>query len=217
MDTFLQVVLVNAVLAGLLALAVGIVARFVKRPEVAYWLWALVLLKLVTPPLFNMPIPLDHGTAAPREVAAQQVLPPLTTVAGGQRRDRAERPRPPAAPGAPVGMTATGGTSLMPEQAAQAEQQSPPPGGQPPAGAGGIPWRWIVLCGWLAGSAAWFSLAGVRLLRFGRLIARSHPAPKHLLIAARQLCERLGVRRCPDLRVSGRGFRRFCGGRAGGR
>ena len=51
MGTFLQIVASNAVLATFLALAVYVATRFIRRPHVAYWLWMLVLIKLVTPPV----------------------------------------------------------------------------------------------------------------------------------------------------------------------
>jgi isopenicillin-N N-acyltransferase-like protein len=64
-----------------------------------------------------------------------------------------------------------------------------------------VSWR-AVACGvWLCGSILWFALATIRLFRFGRLVRRADPAPAHLQAAARQLAERFGLRRCPDVRV----------------
>lgn len=128
MDTFLQTVLANAVLAGLLALVVGSVARFVRRPEVVYWLWALVLIKLVTPPLLHVPILLLCGTWAPSEGSGSNVLTPpsgvATTVTNGRPTpwDQSERPSAPSVPGVPRGLTAAGSTSFMPEHH---QRQSP--------------------------------------------------------------------------------------------
>ena len=69
MNAFGEAVLANAVLAGVLAVAVGVATRHLRRPAVAYWLWMLVLLKLVTPPLFHVPVPLgDRETAGPRSL-----------------------------------------------------------------------------------------------------------------------------------------------------
>jgi beta-lactamase regulating signal transducer with metallopeptidase domain len=66
MHSFIEPLLINAATATLLALAAALVGRFVKRPAVMHVLWLLVLLKLLTPPLF--------------EVAA---LPRLDTLLGG--------------------------------------------------------------------------------------------------------------------------------------
>jgi len=56
MQTIAEIVLSNAAIATLLALAAAIVGRFCRRPPVVYGLWLLVLLKLVTPPLFRVPV-----------------------------------------------------------------------------------------------------------------------------------------------------------------
>lgn len=70
MSTALQIVGANAVLAGILALVALAVTRVARKPTVAYWLWALVLLKLVTPPLFPVPLRLDLVSHRRSEVAA---------------------------------------------------------------------------------------------------------------------------------------------------
>jgi hypothetical protein len=66
MDRFLESVASNAALATLLAAAAVVVARFVRRPEVVYWLWLLVFNKLLTPPVFPVPISPRGQTATPR-------------------------------------------------------------------------------------------------------------------------------------------------------
>ena len=80
MDTFLETVASNAVVAALLAVAVAVATRWIRRPEVAYWLWMLVLVKLVTPPVVQIPlrVGLSAEPPAPAEpVAAIRVLPPI--------------------------------------------------------------------------------------------------------------------------------------------
>ncbi len=56
MPTILEAVLSNVVIATLLAAIAMAVGRCFRRPPVAYGLWLLVLLKLVTPPLFRIPV-----------------------------------------------------------------------------------------------------------------------------------------------------------------
>ncbi len=54
----------NAVSATLLALLVACLARpFARRPAVLHCLWLLVLLKLVTPPLYQLPVRLPESPA----------------------------------------------------------------------------------------------------------------------------------------------------------
>ena len=65
MDTLLGVGLGNAVAATVLAVAVAVVARCCRRPALAHSLWLLVLLKLVTPPLWRVPVPDFSPIVAP--------------------------------------------------------------------------------------------------------------------------------------------------------
>ena len=47
----------NAMAATVLAMGVAALGRLLsRRPAALHWLWLLVLLKLVTPPLFEVPI-----------------------------------------------------------------------------------------------------------------------------------------------------------------
>ena len=58
----------NAVSATFLALLVACVARpLARRPAVLHCLWFLVLLKLVTPPLYEVTIPLPASWAGGHE------------------------------------------------------------------------------------------------------------------------------------------------------
>src|SRR5262249_41734988 len=63
MDTLLRILLLNAVVAGVLALLVAALGRFCRRPALLRSLWLLVLLKLITPPV--LPLPLLHSPAPP--------------------------------------------------------------------------------------------------------------------------------------------------------
>jgi len=55
-DRFLEIALGNAGSAVLLALAVMLVTRIVRRPAVAHLLWTVVLLRLLMPPLLELPL-----------------------------------------------------------------------------------------------------------------------------------------------------------------
>ena len=58
METLLHAGLSNAVSATLLAVLVACLGRVLaRRPAILHCLWLLVLLKLVTPPLYQVPIP----------------------------------------------------------------------------------------------------------------------------------------------------------------
>ena len=56
----------NALLVVPLAIAVVLICRFVKRPAVAWCLWALVLLKFVTPAWYPLPVPTSRTRCSGR-------------------------------------------------------------------------------------------------------------------------------------------------------
>src|SRR5262249_3745757 len=55
MSQLFAIVLSNAVVATMLATVIVVAARFIKSPPILHGLWLLVLLKLITPPLFSLP------------------------------------------------------------------------------------------------------------------------------------------------------------------
>ncbi len=58
MDQLLMIGFRNAALATVLCCAVAMIARgLARRPAIVHGLWLMVLLKLITPPLFDLPIP----------------------------------------------------------------------------------------------------------------------------------------------------------------
>ncbi|MDB5301445.1 MAG: antirepressor regulating drug resistance protein, partial [Phycisphaerales bacterium] len=56
METLLQIGLTNAIAAAILAAIAAVVTRVVRRPALTHALWALVLLKLLTPPVWTIPV-----------------------------------------------------------------------------------------------------------------------------------------------------------------
>jgi bla regulator protein BlaR1 len=87
----LHVGAVNALAAGLLALAAVAAGRWSRRPAVVHGLWVLVLLKLVTPPLISLP-----WLAPAEEPAPRPALPAPPEPAVALAADPA--PEAPAAP-----------------------------------------------------------------------------------------------------------------------
>ena len=65
MQTFLQIVASNALLVVVLAAGVTLLGRVWKNPLCLHLLWVFVLLKLVTPPLVTVPVPLPERQAPP--------------------------------------------------------------------------------------------------------------------------------------------------------
>ena len=57
MNTILEIALSNIVVAAGLAFVALLITRWWKNPHVAHLMWLLVLAKLVTPPLWQVPLP----------------------------------------------------------------------------------------------------------------------------------------------------------------
>lgn len=57
MGSLVEIGLANALVAGVLAGVALVAGRWSRRPALVHVLWLLVLIKLVTPPLFTLPIP----------------------------------------------------------------------------------------------------------------------------------------------------------------
>jgi beta-lactamase regulating signal transducer with metallopeptidase domain len=156
-------------------------------------LWLLVLLKLVTPPLIDVPVLLPAAQPVPAPSASR----PIEVVAC---RDREEIEAPPPAPG---------GALLEEKAIAEGPPEAPVPVPQqaapPPAAGAFLSWElaqnWKVAAGavWLVGALAWFLLAGVRIARFRKLLVAARPAPAALSDRARRLARRMGLRYCPPV------------------
>ena len=119
MDSFLCNVVSNTAFAGALTLVAFGVQRIGRRPQLAHALWLLVLIKLVTPPVFHVALPVRFGLSVSRvadrgspenmdslrtSVVAKRMLPPRTSP-----------PKPALHDGKPVPAAdeSTGGTAEM--------------------------------------------------------------------------------------------------------
>jgi beta-lactamase regulating signal transducer with metallopeptidase domain len=171
-DTLLDIGLRNALGATVLAAVAAALGRVCRRPAVRHGLWLLVLLKLVAPPL----LPVRLLPAPPRtEVTAPSAgAPPVLDSEPPLRveEEPAEAPEPPH--------------TLAAEPARPAPLRLPG-------------WKPVVLSLWLTGSALWWALAGLRLVRFGRLLRYARPAPAPVQEKAARLAARLGLSRCPGV------------------
>ena len=79
MSSFEQWIVSNAILASALALLVSALARFIRTPALRHALWVLVLIKLITPPLWKLPIEVHETLPSGRALNSWQA--PAGTVA----------------------------------------------------------------------------------------------------------------------------------------
>jgi beta-lactamase regulating signal transducer with metallopeptidase domain len=183
-ETLLRVGLGNAVVACLLAFGAAAVAVFARgRPALRHGLWLLVLVKLVTPPLWTVPVAwvgepdvaaaagVDPAAARDADADALEVVPEPTILA---------EPEPAAAPVA----------SSVPVPAAVATTAPVPVA---------WPWRVYVLAIWGAGSVATCAMAAWRVQQFRRILRQAAPAPQSLQEEVEALARRLSLARIPAI------------------
>ncbi len=198
MNTLLEIGLSNAVMASLLALPAAAVSTWGRRPALAHVLWLLVLIKLITPPLFSVPIPWPAGSEATSSLPPPQAaFTPSPALEGVQAQDwRTPAPQEAAFEGTDASteyvIIPVPSSELSPREDARAAATEARP---PARGA----WKPRVLGLWLAGSLLCAVLGVVHVVRFRRLIRRAKPAPSGLSDEAQRLAAQLGLARCPRI------------------
>lgn len=189
MNWLLALALHNVVVVMFLALLVWGITRFWNNPPAAHLLWLLVLVKLVTPPVVNLDLRKwsalpDAGI--PHAAATATVGPP-------QLPDS----QPPEI-GAPWNLAAGEGPSLA--AADQPAAVPPPPPRITLAAASNLilpALAWI----WLGGAALVALVAGMRIVRFQRMLAGTLPASQQTRTIADGLAKQMGLAQSPDIRV----------------
>ncbi len=179
MDTFLRAMLSNAVASSVLALLVACLSRpLERRPAILHGLWLLVLIKLITPPLYEVPIPWPGSKAVPAAGQATE-WQVLTVEADELDVSVASDTILSAEPGGK-------GVMLTPTQA-------PAPAARP------IDWRRWTAAAWLAGSATVLILTVRRTTRFHRLLRSARPANHDECEWIEDLARRIGMRQAPRI------------------
>jgi beta-lactamase regulating signal transducer with metallopeptidase domain len=200
----LQIGLVNAVLATLLACLAALITRKVRHPALIHWVWIIVLFKLIAPPVFEVPIEVPFPVASAAAPASDRVAngssAKLVTaknprVVGGQQTDSMTT--------SSIGRPSNDSAAAV-ETAAAAQ-----PGMLPAfflrAAATGYEalaicsaWAWnnlVAIIGWtwIAGSVLWFLRQALTMLRYSRRLALATPAPVELQHQADELARAMGL------------------------
>lgn len=175
MTAFLEAGLRNAAMATVLALVVAVVTRIVRRPALAHALWLLVLLRLVMPPIWTLPLDLDGLGRSRLPDGTANVPDPVQAFEPDWEEAEALPP-------------------LVAE----------PIRAQPSRGADEVPRsrRDLLLslaCLALIGTVAWFAGTTVAVRRFHRLLRFARPAPAVLQREVSELAGRLGLTDSPGL------------------
>ncbi len=174
MDTLFQIGFSNAVVAMLLAGFTLMVGLKVRNARVLHLLWMVVLLKLLTPPLYQFDVewPLENFSAAATS------LDGVPTGGGPDWVDAALLE--PALPEA-IGPLESAPTTWLEWNSIQ----------------------WALGAAWLAGLIILFAVSAVRIFRFNRrLQIHSRTVPAEVSRQAALIARRLQIRTLPDIRVT---------------
>src|ERR1700733_5709056 len=206
MAALVQIGLANACSAALLAVLVAVITRIWRNPHLAHALWLIVLLRLVAPPVFEVPLP------APQWIARQTlpptaILPENLVVADrpSEREVAANHATSPASGLFAHDKVGHGGTAISPPEPSKPTAEPvddpaivPTPAATTPPLAG-LGFAFDALGGlWLVGTILYVAITTVRVRRFGLAARRSQSAaPGWLDEEIRDLARRVGLRGTP--------------------
>lgn len=218
MTVLLNIALMNALTVLPLAALAIVVSRVARRPALTHVVWVLVLLKFVTPPLFQSPVAIEvptiemptHVLATDAgHVAAETLLPSPAASAS-------EAPLPATTAHVIHAETLLPGSRLSGPDRVQVVRRDPSRRQSESRVAGSRPQSFVdsgfvaswtrhpdlklmLLMVWLAGVAAWTTVQLVRAVRFQRRVVRAAKSDDALQQQVQRLAVALGLRRGPHV------------------
>ena len=201
-ETLASAGLLHAAAAKGLAVAALVSSRICRNPHVGRVLWLAVLVKLLVPPVWwvpvTAPVPVAVEAPAPPSPERQRAGPSRPTPPRNPREDRSSEFSPPA-PHLPPAPTPAGPAPKVgpprPEPARSDRQAVP---AETPV----FPFAWL-LAAWAAGALVVWTVGLTRAVRFGRAVRRLPAGNERLTRLLSATADRLGAP-APDLRVSRR-------------
>lgn len=196
MHFILDALLANALVALFLAVLAALVSFRVRRPALAHAMWLMVLLKLVTPPLFSLHWPFNVPGATEEVAQLTEEEPPIALVQTTLADAHEER----------EDSTTSRQNLIEALDALRAERKSVLAMGSL-APSTPVLWnswhalRTILGSVWLGGTTLWFCVFAWRIVRFHRLLGLGQAADDELQAQAQDLAVRIGLSRCPQVWV----------------
>ena len=195
MSNLEHVILSNAVVATLLALLASAVGLACRRPALVHSLWLLVLIKLITPPIWQVEL-FQLPPATPPVAWSESSELPVQTMKNTELSDlvecqREEEEQP----------DANDNQILMHEEALPPVSQDPTVSDSPLAANfwNWSSWKPLVWSVWLTGTIGWLLMAGIRVVRFQLLLRYAERAPDDLQERVQLLAECLGLAGIPTV------------------
>jgi beta-lactamase regulating signal transducer with metallopeptidase domain len=187
----------NLVLASLLALVAWTAGKTLRsRPAVAHAFWLLVLLKLITPPLVQLPLP-AWATESMTLVGPNKAV---------MVREEPKTSPPVAAESVAIEENDLADWAMLFDLAEEAPAVAHPPvkeetapivASLPPTATWTIPWSWLLLGLWGTGTLSLWCLAWRRVWLFQRLLRLGDPADERVRQMAAEGAKRLELGKCP--------------------
>ncbi len=182
----------NALLTAILAVVVFAMTRIWRNPHLAHFLWLLVLLKMVTPPIINVPISLGFNwnvneVAMSAPIYSDKLLSTLPSEASPVGNQAIE----------PVDSTAV--VDAMPLEAASSQKNTVLLVSSESAKS---LWPIYAATAWLGGSLVCGLLACVRIVQFHRKLKETDPAGESVQRIGKSVADELGLKLYPDLRIT---------------
>src|SRR5262245_28503862 len=182
MTTLFSIGITNALLATALALVVWCVTRVFRQPPLVQLLWVLVLVKLITPHMINIPWRFEQA-ATNETVAAPLTIEALNRDNSVPANDHATLAESPSIPILKRVPSADGNGEIFTEiENAGATSTSEP-----------FNWTLTIMTIWLTGTVAWILIAAVRLTRFQRALRNTAECPDDVQRCASAVARKLGV------------------------
>jgi beta-lactamase regulating signal transducer with metallopeptidase domain len=209
MTNVLVLVASNAVIAAILAVVTLVMTRFWRSPQLAHGLWLLVLLKLITPPLIDVSppsawlaqslAPVETSSIAPGGVRGEVVDGGLASSLESDFDLAASMAVSDAAIAESRASAGVGGTATMGLRDNVAVVV--PSAAERTFDFASAHWSTMLVVVWVAGAIVYFSLLVWRCFGFRRVLATSVAADEEIKASAERLASRIGLRRCPAVRM----------------
>jgi len=189
MQIFWEIVASNALIVTVLALGVVLLSRFWRNPVGLHLLWVLILLKLCTPPIvtLHLPVPMARSFSQQELVSNESSTQPArnkispeefaaTTVGNHNPHVMEDRP-----------ILASPSTDV--ESAPLTAQRN------------GTSWMMVLAWIWGVGIAGFTPGYTYRILRFRRLLGTARSPSASILSMAAEIASWLGLKHIPEIRM----------------
>ncbi|MES2789909.1 MAG: M56 family metallopeptidase [Planctomycetota bacterium] len=196
MISLVETGLMNALLAVVLALPVLALGRFWHRPALVHAFWILVLVKLVAPPLYFVPVQWRLPSAQSSQIVRRVVAPADVAQSGQFSKGQVQGQQGPVLPTASRSADTARGIRRNLQSTWTIDYWSV-------AGTALRFLRQLILpglCLWLCGSLCWFTWQGWQIVRFTQVFLKyARLGPRALQKLTHRLAGPMGLSHAPEV------------------